>query len=88
MTNLNLLEWIEKIQDLGAGEILIQSIDRDGTSKGYDLDLLNTISKIIKVPYILLGGVGNFDDFVAANKPTKKCHLQQLIYFILLSKVY
>ena len=50
MTNLNLLEWIEKIQDLGAGEILIQSIDRDGTSKGYDLDLLNTISKIIKVP--------------------------------------
>ena len=75
MTNLNLLEWIEKIQDLGAGEILIQSIDRDGTSKGYDLDLLNTISKIIKVPYILLGGVGNFDDFVAANKANKEVSL-------------
>ena len=75
MTNLNLLEWIEKIQDLGAGEILIQSIDRDGTSKGYDLDLLNNISKIIKVPYILLGGVGSFDDFVAASKANKEVSL-------------
>ena len=44
-TTLNLVNWIEKIQDLGAGEILIQSIDRDGTSQGYDLDLLKMISK-------------------------------------------
>mgnify|MGYP001472301448 FL=1 len=67
ITDLNLTKWIETIQELGAGEILIQSIDRDGTSQGYDLDLLRSISKKISVPCIILGGAGNFDDFVKAH---------------------
>lgn len=67
ITDLNLNRWIDTIQELGAGEILIQSIDRDGTSQGYDLDLLKIISKNISVPFIILGGAGNFDDFVKAN---------------------
>lgn len=67
ITDLNLTKWIEIIQELGAGEILIQSIDRDGTSQGYDLDLLKSISKKITVPCIILGGAGNFDDFVKAH---------------------
>lgn len=71
-TNLNLINWIEKIQDLGAGEILIQSIDRDGTSQGYDLSLLKLISKKIKVPYIFLGGAGSFEDFVDLHKANKE----------------
>ena len=74
-TDLNLKKWINTIQENGAGEILIQSIDRDGTSKGYDLKLLKTISKYIKVPFILLGGVGNFDDFIKAHKITKEASL-------------
>ena len=67
ITDLNLTKWIEIIQELGAGEILIQSIDRDGASQGYDLDLLKSISKKISVPCIILGGAGNFDDFVKAH---------------------
>ena len=67
ITDLNLNRWIDTIQELGAGEILIQSIDRDGTSQGYDLDLLKIISKNINVPFIILGGAGNFDDFVKAH---------------------
>jgi cyclase len=74
-TTLNLVNWIEKIQDLGAGEILIQSIDRDGTSQGYDLDLLKMISKKIRVPYIFLGGAGSFEDFVDLHKVNKEVSL-------------
>ena len=46
----------------GAGEIIIQSIDRDGTMSGYDLSLINEISKAVKIPVIALGGAGNIDD--------------------------
>ena len=67
-TNLKLLDWIKKIQDCGAGEILLQSIDRDGTSKGYDLELIKFISKYIYVPFIILGGAGEFKNFVEAYK--------------------
>ena len=67
-TNLKLLDWIKKIQDCGAGEILLQSIDRDGTSKGYDLELIKFISKYINVPFIILGGAGEFKNFVEAYK--------------------
>lgn len=74
-TNFRLLEWIEKIQDYGAGEILLQSIDRDGTAKGYDLDLIRFVSKHINVPYIILGGAGEFKDFVEAHKLDKKISL-------------
>ena len=63
-TKLNLIDWIIKIQELGAGEVLIQSVDRDGTGQGYDLDLIKIASKILKVPFIILGGVGSFQDLV------------------------
>jgi cyclase len=67
LTDLDLNRWIETVQVLGAGEILIQSIDRDGTSRGYDLNLLKLVSKNISVPCIILGGAGSFDDFVKAH---------------------
>ena len=63
----SLKEWLKIAEDKGAGEILIQSIDRDGTSRGYDLDLLKLVSKNISVPCIILGGAGSFDDFVKAH---------------------
>ena len=63
-TELNLKEWILKVQKLGAGELLLQSVDRDGMGKGYDLDLIKMASKISKTPLIILGGVGSFQDFV------------------------
>ena len=62
-TNLEALEWLEKIQDFGAGEILLTSMDRDGTKLGFDLELLNQASKILKIPVIASGGVGKMQHF-------------------------
>ena len=64
IVDLDLKEWVNKIQHLGAGEILIQSIDNDGKGKGYDLELLKTVSKISKIPVIALAGAGEYKDFV------------------------
>ena len=63
-TNLLALDWIEKAQKLGAGEILLTSMDKDGTKSGYDLELLNIITKSVNIPVIASGGVGNLDHLV------------------------
>ncbi len=60
------LPWIKKCIDAGAGEILLYSVDRDGTFKGFDLELIRSISDEIQVPLIALGGAGNLDDLVKA----------------------
>ncbi len=52
--------WARRLEDLGAGEILIQSIDRDGSARGYDLDLIRRVSAATRIPVIALGGVGDF----------------------------
>ena len=59
-----LSDYIKKIEDLGAGELLINNIDRDGMGNGYDLKLLELIKKNTKLPIIFAGGVGKFDDFI------------------------
>ena len=74
-TDLSIINWIQKIQELGAGEILLQSIDRDGTGTGYDLNLLKKVSKYIDVPFIVLGGVGKFDDFIKAHNINREVPL-------------
>ena len=74
-SDLEVVSWIQKVQELGAGEILLQSIDRDGTGKGYDLNLLKFASKYIHVPFVILGGAGKFDDFIQANKVNKEVSL-------------
>ena len=58
-TGIDALKFIEKIESLGAGEILLTSMDRDGTKKGYDLDLTKKISGLTNIPVIASGGVGN-----------------------------
>ncbi len=62
-TNLFALDWIQKVQELGAGEILLTSMDKDGTKSGFDLDLLNKVSEFIKIPVIASGGVGKLEHF-------------------------
>ena len=58
-TGLDALEWAERMQRLGAGELLVTSMDRDGTKSGFDLDLTRAISDAVDVPIIASGGVGN-----------------------------
>jgi len=57
-TGLNAIEWAKKMADFGAGEILLTSMDRDGTRDGYDLELTRAVSAAVPVPVIASGGVG------------------------------
>ncbi len=57
-TGLDALEWIEKTENLGAGEILLTSMDRDGTKSGFDLELLAEVNKRVTIPVIASGGAG------------------------------
>ena len=58
--DLDLDRYIEALQNAGCGEIILQSVDLDGTMKGYDLKLIEKVSKVCTVPLVVLGGVGNF----------------------------
>ena len=60
-TGIDTLEWAEKAEKLGAGEILLTSMDRDGTQDGYDLELLSAITSRVQIPVIASGGVGNLE---------------------------
>jgi len=65
-TGLDVLEWVQQGVGLGAGEILLTSVDREGTRKGFDLDLIRQVSQAVSLPVIASGGMGSTDDFVAA----------------------
>ncbi|NUM33066.1 MAG: imidazole glycerol phosphate synthase subunit HisF [Candidatus Brocadiae bacterium] len=56
--NIPLMEWVKKVESLGAGEILLTSIDREGTWKGFDLDMVKMVSNAVKIPVIAHGGAG------------------------------
>jgi cyclase len=58
-TGLDAVDWAKKVEMLGAGEILLTSMDRDGTKNGFDLSLTRAVSDAIKIPVIASGGVGN-----------------------------
>lgn len=60
------VEWAQRLQDEGAGEILITSVERDGSMEGYDLDLIRIVSDAVSIPVIAAGGAGKLDDFRAA----------------------
>lgn len=63
-TGLDAVEWAKKMETLGAGEILLTSMDRDGTKNGFDLPLVRAISDMLDIPVIASGGVGNLDHLV------------------------
>ncbi|MBV31588.1 MAG: imidazole glycerol phosphate synthase subunit HisF [Rickettsiales bacterium] len=63
-TGLDALDWSRKVSKLGAGEILLTSMDRDGTKDGFDLELTKMVSDSIPIPVVASGGVGNLDHLV------------------------
>lgn len=65
-TDLDAVEWAERATKLGAGEILLTSMDRDGTKDGYDLDLLRSVGEVVEVPVIASGGAGTLNHFSEA----------------------
>lgn len=60
-TGKDVLKWAEQVEQLGAGEILLTSMDRDGTKNGYDLELTRAVSRSVSLPVIASGGVGNLE---------------------------
>jgi cyclase len=65
-TDLEAVDWCERAAALGAGEVLLTSIDRDGTGEGYDLDLLRQVSEAVPVPLVASGGAGRLEHFAEA----------------------
>lgn len=63
MTNLDVRTWVKNVEELGAGEILLTSIDRDGTRLGYDVELVKIVSKTVSIPIIASGGAGHHVHF-------------------------
>ncbi len=63
-TDLNVIQWAQKCVQLGAGEILLTSMDKDGTKDGYDLELMEQVTKVVDVPVIASGGAGKKEHFV------------------------
>jgi cyclase len=66
LTDLDALQWIRQVEELGAGELLVNSIDTDGTKSGFDLELIELIKSQSSLPVIASGGAGKLDDFVDA----------------------
>lgn len=60
-TGLDVIEWAKRVEELGAGEILLTSIDMDGTQKGYDVQLTRKVSENVKIPVIASGGAGKLE---------------------------
>lgn len=67
-TGRDVLAWCREVERRGAGEILLNSIDRDGMGNGYDLNVVKQVVKTVKIPVIALGGVGHFKHFVEGLK--------------------
>lgn len=60
------VEFARKMEELGAGELIVQSVDRDGTRNGYDLDLIRSVTHSVRIPVVACGGAGSLTDFRAA----------------------
>lgn len=71
-TGLDAIEWIKKGVSLGAGEIVVNSIDTDGIKKGFDLEMLEEVCNSVNVPVIASGGAGSIDDFITLFKKLPK----------------
>ncbi len=67
-TGIDALEWAKKVEQLGAGEILLTSMDRDGTKEGYDIELTRSISQAVNIPVIASGGAGRLEHFAEVIK--------------------
>jgi imidazole glycerol-phosphate synthase subunit HisF len=87
-TGINALEWSEEVVELGAGELIITSVDREGTGEGLDLTLLEKISDRVGVPVIAHGGVGKINHVIDlfAQTQVDACSIASVLHYNLLQK--
>ena len=99
-TGIDVLSWARKVEELGAGEILLTSMDGDGTQNGYDLHLTESVANIVNIPVIASGGAGSLEDIydvfkkgrasaalLASLLHDKKLTLQEIKTFLLEKKL-
>ena len=82
-TGLSVVEWINRLQDLGAGELLITSVDQEGTRSGFDVPLVQLVNSAVKIPVIVSGGYGmpqHIDELLNATIPSGLCFASVLHY--------
>lgn len=65
-TGIKLEDWAKNVEDAGAGEIIVTSIDKDGTMQGYDLEMTKKVTEAVNIPVIASGGAGNYNDMYEA----------------------
>jgi imidazole glycerol-phosphate synthase subunit HisF len=70
-TGIDVLDWAKKVEELGAGEIVLTSVDREGTGQGFDVELIQKINKIVSIPVIAHGGCGKTEDAINLIKTTE-----------------
>lgn len=82
-TCMDVIDWAKKLEDLGAGEILLISVDKDGTCSGFDIDLINNVTKSVNIPVIVSGGAGSIDDIinVCSNANPSAVAISHLLHF-------
>lgn len=71
-TELDVIEWALNLQNIGVSEIMITSIDQDGTNKGCDFDLIESLLKVIKIPVMICGGIRGYEDIKSILEKTDK----------------
>ena len=71
-TDRDAVEWAREAAGRGAGEILLTSIDRDGTKRGFDCELTAAVSEAVSIPVIASGGAGTFDHFVTSSRRARR----------------
>jgi cyclase len=84
-TGVQVLEWVRRLQDLGAGELLITSVDRDGVKSGFDIPLVRAVNKAVSIPVIVSGGYGqpkHIIELLEATTPSGLCFASTLHYKI------
>lgn len=68
--NLDLIDWVKKAEELGAGEICLNSMDADGTKNGFDIEMINAVCNAVSIPVIASGGCGKLEDFAEVFEKT------------------
>ena len=81
--HINPLDWVKKLQDEGAGEIIITSVIDEGLSKGFSLKILDSLSKILGIPFLIHGGLGNKEDvyYIAINSSASGVLISSLFHY-------
>jgi len=82
-SGIDVVEWAKRVEDLGAGEILLTSIDKEGTKKGFDINLCNSVADVVKIPVICSGGAGSKEDIaeVIANGNVDAVSLASILHY-------